>query len=255
MKQNKHWSSLVLKEEKGTRFWFETPGGITIAFKCKEDFIETYKKHKRTILEKWKEKRSDDLNELCTDGKRLAEIINIIGEDNFINSIMKYSIESEEEINCVCACCVRNVVRKYKSIKLYDDFTYWKADRLLREVFKLYMSVFVYTNTEIVEEYFDKALEIESHEKSNKGIDAMLDCYGLYMSDDITLVDSVCKIFLPEEAEKYYTLTREIENMFITIDSPEEDKLAYDKMDEEIWRISIKLAIRMLHDILQSVNQ
>lgn len=255
MEQNKHWSSLVLKEEKGTRFWFETPGGITIAFKCKEDFIETYKKHKRTILEKWKEKRSDDLNELCIDSKRLAEIINIIGEDNFINSIIKYSIEFENEEACASEYELKSVVRKYKSSKLYDDFTYWKAKILLREVIKLYMSVFAYTNAEIVEEYFDKALEIESHEKSNKGIDAMLDCYGLYMSDDITLIDSICKIILPEEAEKYYTLTREIENMFITIDSPEEDKLAYVKMDEEIWRISIRLAIRMMHDILQSIKQ
>lgn len=247
MEQNKHHSSLILKEDKGTRLWFETPYGKPIAYKCKEQFIEAYKKHKRSEVNQWKENESEMLLALQEDCKNLNRIILSMGEENFINSMAEYTLKYNKELEQWDDCTdeEERIINEYKTTIIYEDLTFGFADALLRDIWWIHIDHLLGANGKVLDKYFEDALEIESDTMVNMDLfDSLNACFGLFVPDRVKISECIYSIYLSEEEMQ---LHKEICTVF-SVDAKDDPT---EKQKETSIRLAFKAQIRVLQEVLK----
>lgn len=247
MEQNKHYSGLTFKEETGTRLWCETPDGIIIAFKGKEDFIETYKKHRRIEVKQWIENESEMLKALQEDCQNLNQIIQTMGEENFINSMAECTLKYNKELEFWDDCTEEEerIIAEYKSQIIYEDLSFSYADTLLRDIWLIHMDNLIGANKKVLDKYFEEALEIESDTRVNMDLfDALNVCYGLFVPDNVKMSECLlATIFSDEEMQLY----KEICTVF-SVDAKDDPT---EKQKETSIRLALKAQIRVLQEVLK----
>lgn len=251
MEQNKHYSGLTFKEETGTRLWFETPDGIPIAFKGKEDFIETYKKHRRIEVKQWKENESEMLKALLEDCQNLNKIIQTMGEENFINSMAECTLKYNKALEFWDDCTEEEerIIAEYKSQIIYEDLSFGYANALLHDIWCIHIENLIGANEKVLDKYLENGLEIEADTRVNMDLfDALNACYGLFVPDNVKISECILSTLFSEEDMKLYTEIRAISSSFT------EEKLT--KEQEELSaRLAIKAKAKILQDVLKICEQ
>lgn len=246
MEQNKHYSGLTFKEETGTRLWFETPDGIPIAFKGKEDFIETYKKHRRIEVNQWKENESEMLRALQEDCQNLNQIIQTMGEENFINSMAECTVNYEDVYwNPTLSDCREGELKKQETKQIYQELSFGYVCTLLRDIWFIHMDNLIGANEKVLNKYLETALEIESDTTVNMELFAALNaCYGLFVTDSVKMSECIYSIYLSEEEMKLYRELKAEDALC----NPVEERLL-------LKRLLLKIDVALLQDVLKICEQ
>lgn len=239
MEQGKDYSGLTFREDTGTRLWFETPDGIPIAFKCKEDFIETYKKHRKIEVDQWKENESEMLKKLKKDCQKLNKIIQSMGEENFINSMAECTVKYDKELEFWDDCTEeeKRIIAEYKAQKIYKNLSFSYAKKFLYDIWWIYMDYLIGANKKVFDKYFEEALEIEADTRANTDLfDGLNACYGLFVPDNVKMTECLlATVFSDEEMQ---------------LDKESRAALS-EEQEETSVRLSFKAQVRVLQEVLK----